>query len=75
MATWASLSVYVHSRYKVAEEKEGMMVLNFDLAGGRSQRVFIFRATLLDGLEEWAQIEFGHWHGQRSGSPRSRGRN
>jgi hypothetical protein len=57
MATWASLATYVHSHYKVATENEGMMALDFDLGNARTQRVMLFKATLLDGLEEWVQIE------------------
>src|SRR5437660_6807994 len=51
MATWSSLTEYVRSRYKIADEKPGSMKLIFDVGDLRSQVVFLWRMVLLDGEE------------------------
>jgi len=57
MATWSTLTEYVRSHYKIADEKPGSMKLIFDVGDLRSQVVFLWRMSLLDGEEEWVQIE------------------
>lgn len=57
MATWSALTEYVRSHYKIADEKPGSMKLIFDVGDLRSQVVFLWRMSLLDGEEDWVQIE------------------
>jgi hypothetical protein len=57
MATWSMLKEYVHSHYKIADEKPDSLKLIFDLGDLRSQVVILWRMSLLDGSEEWVQIE------------------
>jgi hypothetical protein len=57
MATWADVVEYVHSRYNVADERPNMIKLVFEVGGLRTQVVFIWRLALMDGVEEWVQIE------------------
>ena len=57
MATWSELTEYVRTRYKISEEKTDSVKLIFDLGNLRSQVVFMWRMSLLDGTEEWVQIE------------------
>jgi hypothetical protein len=56
MATWADLSAFIHSQYKVSSEKPGILGLAFE-TGGRSQMVIITHHALMGGTEEWAQVE------------------
>jgi hypothetical protein len=57
MATWYDVVDYVRSNYKIADEKSNMVKLLFNTDGLRSQVVFLWRNVLLDGEEEWLQIE------------------
>jgi hypothetical protein len=57
MATWSDLVVYVRANYRVAEEKPNMLHMVFDTGNLRSQMVFLWRQSLMDGQEEWVQIE------------------
>jgi hypothetical protein len=57
MATWASLVDYVKANYKVDDEQDGMLKLIFQTDETRSQVVLLWRAALMDGAEEWCQIE------------------
>ena len=57
MATWNDLVSYVKGKYTVAEENDGMLKLIFNTDEGRSQIVFLWKTTLMDGQEEWVQIE------------------
>jgi hypothetical protein len=57
MATWSALTEYIRNHYKIADEKPGSMKLIFDVGNLRSQIVFLWRMSLLDGNEDWVQIE------------------
>jgi hypothetical protein len=57
MATWPALTEYVRSHYKVSDEKPRSMKLIFDVGDLRSQVVFLWRMSLLEGEEDWVQIE------------------
>ena len=41
MATWDSLSTYVNTHYKVSEQNDGMIALDFVVGNGRGQRVWL----------------------------------
>jgi hypothetical protein len=57
MATWSDLIGYVRSNYKVSDEQPGMVKMVFETDNLRSQIVWLWRQTLMDGNEEWLQIE------------------
>ena len=57
MATWSELAGYVRSNYKIADEKPNMIQMIFETGSLRSQIVFLWRQTLMNGDEEWLQIE------------------
>jgi hypothetical protein len=57
MATWSDLIGYVRSNYKIADEQPGMVKMIFETENLRSQVVLLWRRTLMDGNEEWLQIE------------------
>lgn len=57
MATWSALADYVRANYKISEETPDSLKLIFDVGNLRSQVVFLWRMSLLDGTEEWVQIE------------------
>ena len=57
MASWQNLVDYVKANYKVDDERDGFMKLLFETDEGRSQVVLLWRAALMDGAEEWVQIE------------------
>jgi hypothetical protein len=57
MATWSVLTEYVRSHYKVSDEKPSSMKLIFDVGDLRSQVVFLWKMSMLDGAEDWVQIE------------------
>jgi hypothetical protein len=57
MATWADLTSYVRSRYKISEERPNLIKLVFETGNLRSQAVLLWHLTLSDGAEEWVQIE------------------
>jgi hypothetical protein len=57
MATWSALTEYVRSHYKISDETPGSLKLIFDVGDLRSQVVFLWRMSLLDGAEDWVQIE------------------
>jgi hypothetical protein len=57
LATWSALSDYVRANYKISDETPGSFKLIFDVGNLRSQVVFLWRLKLLDGAEEWVQIE------------------
>jgi hypothetical protein len=57
MAMWSDLVAYVRANYRVAEENPNMLHMVFDTGNLRSQMVFLWRQTLMDGQEEWVQIE------------------
>jgi hypothetical protein len=57
MATWYDIVNYVRSHYKIADEDSNMVKLLFNTEGLRSQVVFLWRNALLDGEEDWLQIE------------------
>jgi len=66
LATWSALTDYVRAIYKISEETPDSLKLIFDVGDLRSQVVVLWRMSLLDGTDEWVQIEspFG-----RLGSP------
>jgi hypothetical protein len=57
LATWSALTDYVRANYKISEETADSLKLIFDMGDLRSQVVFLWRMNLLDGREEWVQIE------------------
>lgn len=57
MASWTELTDYVRSNYKIADERPNMLKMIFKTGGLRSQLVFLTRQALMDGVEEWVQIE------------------
>jgi hypothetical protein len=57
MATWSTLKEYVRSHYKISDEQPDSVRLIFDVGDLRSQVVFLWRMSLLDGQEDWVQIE------------------
>jgi hypothetical protein len=57
MASWNSFVDYVRRNYKIAKEDRDGLVLVFELDDGRSQMVFLWRQVLMNGTEEWVQIE------------------
>lgn len=57
MTTWSGLTDYVRANYKISEETPDSLKLIFDVGNLRSQVVFLWRMRLLDGEEEWVQIE------------------
>ncbi|HEX5495838.1 MAG TPA: hypothetical protein VFX70_14805 [Mycobacteriales bacterium] len=57
MASWPELVGYVRSNYKIADESPNMIKMIFNTEGLRSQIVFLWRQQLMNGTEEWVQIE------------------
>jgi hypothetical protein len=57
MTTWDSLADYVRSNYQVSDEGPNRIKLVFEVGDMRTQVVFLWRQLLLDGTEEWLQIE------------------
>jgi hypothetical protein len=57
MATWTDVVSYIRGNYRVQEVQENSIRMLFDLGDLRSQLVFIWHQSLLDGKEEWIQIE------------------
>lgn len=57
MATWAVLKNYILGNYKVAHDDENVIKLVFDVGDLRSQAVFLWRASLMNGDEDWVQVE------------------
>lgn len=57
MASWANFVQYVRANYKIADETPDAVSMIFDTGGGRSQLLFLFHRRLMDGKEDWVQIE------------------
>jgi hypothetical protein len=57
VATWNDLCKYVRANYKIMKEDANSIMMGFAYEDGRSQVVFLWRMTLMDGTEEWVQIE------------------
>jgi hypothetical protein len=57
MTTWHSLADYVRSNYQVGDEGPNRIKLVFEVGDMRTQVVFLWRQLLMDGTEEWLQIE------------------
>jgi transposase-like protein len=57
MASWSELVEFVRSNHKIADEKPDSIKLIFNTGGLRSQLVFLWRQQLMNGSEEWVQIE------------------
>jgi hypothetical protein len=54
MATWEGLRSYIRSKYTVANDQFDLLILGFDMEGGRSQTVIVRKLKL--GDDEWAEI-------------------
>lgn len=54
MATWADLSGYIRTQFKIARDDGTVIKLIFDVGDGRSQVVVVASETLAD--VEWAAI-------------------
>jgi hypothetical protein len=52
MATWSDLAGYVRSNYKIADENSSLIKMVFETGNLRSQLVFLWRQSLMDGGEE-----------------------
>jgi hypothetical protein len=48
---------YVRSNYKIADEGPDRIKMVFEVGDLRTQVVFLWRQLLMDGKEEWLQIE------------------
>jgi hypothetical protein len=57
MASWTDLKAYIHNNYKIADEREDMIKLIFDVGGMRSQVVIVWHVQLSGNGEHWIQIE------------------
>lgn len=57
MTTWNSVADYVRSNYQISDESPNRIKLVFETGDMRTQLVFLWRQLLLDGAEEWLQIE------------------
>ncbi len=57
MATWSDLGNYVRANYKIMKEDDHSIMMGFAYEDGRTQVVFLWKMTLMDGSEEWVQIE------------------
>jgi hypothetical protein len=57
MASWTDLKAYIHNNYKIADEREDMIKLIFDVGGMRSQVVIVWHVQLSGNGEHWVQIE------------------
>jgi hypothetical protein len=57
MATWTDLKAYIHDHYKIADERDDMIKLIFDMGGMRSQVVIVWHVQLSGNGEHWVQIE------------------
>ncbi len=57
MATWNELVKHVKRKYDIEDEGARFLKLVFNVGVARSQVVFLNRCALLDGNEEWVQIE------------------
>ena len=57
MTTWNDLVGYIHSNYKIADERPDMIKLIFETGSLRSQVVIVWHMTLANSNEEWVQIE------------------
>jgi hypothetical protein len=58
MASWNDVVGVIRASYKVAVDEHDHLGLLFTIDdGGRSQTVHQWRQTLVDGIEEWLQIE------------------
>ena len=57
MASWPDLKAYIHNNYKIADEREDMIKLIFDVGDMRSQVVIVWHVQLSGNGEHWIQIE------------------
>lgn len=57
MANWASLVDYVNRNYKIADQNDTMVKLIFNTGDLRSQVIFLWKSSLMDGAEEWVTFE------------------
>jgi hypothetical protein len=57
MARWPDLVRYIKSNYRIDEETEQGLTLQFGISDtGRSQRVIVHRSQGVDSRDEWALI-------------------
>jgi len=57
MAEWAKVEQYIKQKYVVAEQHKDWLILDFDLAGGRAQRVTVTTAGgLIQFLSPFASL-------------------
>jgi len=52
MANWASLVDYVNRNYKIADQNDTMVKLIFNTGDLRSQVIFVWKSSLMNGAEE-----------------------
>ncbi|GAA1753279.1 hypothetical protein [Nostocoides vanveenii] len=57
MANWASLVDYVNRNYKIADQNDTMVKLIFNTGDLRSQVIFVWKSSLMNGAEEWVTFE------------------
>jgi hypothetical protein len=57
VATWGQLTKYIRDTYQSATEDPNHLVLHFATGEDRSQLVHLFHQQLMDGQEDWVQIE------------------
>ena len=57
MTTWGQLRDHIASNYKIEEESERDLKLIFAVDEGRTQIVWVNNYQLMDGTEDWVQIE------------------
>lgn len=57
MAGWQDVVDYIHRKYKVADERPDWVKLVFETTDMRTQVVFVWHLMLMNGEEDWIQIE------------------
>jgi hypothetical protein len=57
LTTWSALTEYMRSNYTISAETPDSLKLVFDVGDLRSQLIFLWRMSLLDGTEDWVQFE------------------
>lgn len=56
MASWNDLVAYVRNTYVVSNDHDRLLVLEFELDGGRSQVIVLRPERLMDGEEDWVMM-------------------
>lgn len=57
MTTWTGLVTYISNNYKVMNQTDKMIQMGFNLDELRTQTVYLWHLQLMDGQEDWVQIE------------------